>query len=336
MDAHNSRSPLAQLIMAGLPATELDQRTLTLIREYGVGNFILFTRNVGGGRDQTRRLCEEIKDACLDAGLPPAIIAVDQEGGRVQRLGPPDWPRIAGSGEIALSADPVAAVQAQAHMTAGVLAPLGIGLNLAPVLDLAPPGTTGVMEERSYGMDPDRVASLGASYIRILQSRGIGATAKHFPGIGRVRKDPHYRRPVVQVSRAVLIEELEPFRRAAAEDVCAIMTSHVVYDAVDSSEPATFSRAIAEDLLRYELGFKGVLLTDDLEMGGITGYGKLDEAAVKAVLAGHDLLLVCHEASRVREAISGLSRAWSCGDIPSGRLNQALERLSTLRQRIGV
>jgi beta-N-acetylhexosaminidase len=335
MDAQN-RSPLAQLIMAGLPATGLDQETLTLIREYGVGNFILFTRNVEGGPEQTRELCAELSNACSDAGLPPPIIAVDQEGGRVQRLGPPEWPRIAGNGEVALSGDPVAAAQEQAHMTADILAPLGIGLNLAPVLDLAPSGTTGVMEERSYGMDPDRVASVGASYIRLLQDRGIGATAKHFPGIGRVRKDPHHQRPIITASREVLIEELEPFRRAAAEDVRAMMTSHVVFDALDPSEPATFSPAIAEELLRYEMGFKGVLLTDDLEMGGITGYGRLDEAAVKAVLAGHDLLLVCHKASRVKEAISGLSRAWSRGDIPSSRLNQAHERIGTLRQRIGL
>lgn len=333
MDAKN-RSPLAQLIMAGLPGTGLDQETLTLIREHGVGNFILFTRNVEGGPEQTKELCAALNNTCTEAGLPPPIIAVDQEGGRVQRLGPPEWPKIAGSGEIAVSEDPVSAVQEQARMTADVLRPLNIGLNLAPVLDLAPSGATGVMEQRSYGTDPNRVASLGASYIRILQSRGIGATAKHFPGIGRVSKDPHYQRPVVTVSKRVLTEEMEPFRRAAAEDVCAIMTSHVVYDAVDPSEPATFSCAIAEELLRREMGFKGVLLTDDLEMGGITGYGKLDEAAVKAVLAGHDLLLICQKASRVKEAIRGLGRAWSHGEIPSSRLDQALERLSALRMRI--
>ena len=312
--------------MIGIPGTSLDPESLSLIKEHGVGNFILFTRNVKGGPDQTKKLCDDLNEACADAGLPSPLIAVDQEGGPVQRLGPPFWPEIPSNEEVVLSKNSETQANVQAETAAKILNSLGIRLNLAPVLDLAPTGTEGVLKGRSYGADPREVSILGEEYIRTLQAAGVGATAKHFPGIGRVEKDPHFQRPVVTASKEILMHEMTPFRESVKAGVKAVMTSHVVFPALDQDEPATFSKIIVNELLRREMGFQGLLLTDDLEMGGITGQGSLGEAAVKAILAGHDLLLICHRAQRVREALDALDKAWSQGILSNGKLDLSLTR----------
>jgi beta-N-acetylhexosaminidase len=286
----NKKILLGQLLMIGIPGTSLDPESLSLIKEHGVGNFILF------------------------AGVPPPLIAVDQEGGPVQRLGPPFWPGIPSNEEVALSRNPETQANAQAETAAKILNSLGIRLNLAPVLDLAPTGTEGVLKGRSYGADPREVSILGEEYIRTLQAAGVGATAKHFPGIGRVEKDPHFQRPVVTASKETLMHEMTPFRESVKTGVKAVMTSHVVFPALDQDEPATFSKIIVNELLRREMGFQGLLLTDDLEMGGITGQGSLGEAAVKAILAGHDL------------ALDALDKAWSQGILSNGKLDLSLAR----------
>lgn len=326
----NNKAPLGQLLMIGIPGTGLDPESLSLIREHGIGNFILFTRNVKGGPDQTKKLCDDLNEACADTGLPPPLIAVDQEGGPVQRLGPPFWPGILSNQEVALSKNPETRANAQAETAAKILNSLEIRLNLAPVLDLAPTGTEGVLKGRSYGLDPREVSILGEKYIRTLQANGIGATAKHFPGIGRVEKDPHFQRPAVTASKETLMYEMFPFRASVKTGVKAVMTSHVVFPSLDPDEPATFSKIIVNDLLRRELGFQGLLLTDDLEMGGITGHGSLGEAAVKAILAGHDLLLICKMAQKVKEALDALDKAWSQGILDAGKLDLSLTRIASL------
>jgi len=314
--------------MIGLPGTDLDLETLSLIRDYGVGNFILFERNVKGGPDHTKKLCDDLNGACADAGLPSPVIAVDQEGGPVQRLGPPSWPEIPSNEEMVLSKNLEMNVNSQAETAAKILNSLGIKLNLAPVLDLAPSGAEGVLKGRSYGADPREVSILGEKYIQILQANGVCATAKHFPGIGRVERDPHFQRPVVTASRKTLTHEMYPFRKGVKAGVKAVMTSHVVFPSLDPDEPATFSEIIANRLLRYELGFEGVLLTDDLEMGGVINHGSLGEAAVKAILAGHDLLLICHGIQRVKEALNSLENAWSTSLFEAGRLDLSLSRIA--------
>ena len=326
----NKRAPLGQLLMIGIPGTVLDLESISLIREHGIGNFILFTRNVKGGPDQAKKLCDDLNEACGDAGLPPPLIAVDQEGGPIQRLGPPFWPGIFSNQEVALSRNPEIQAKIQAETAAKILNSLGIRLNLAPVLDLAPNGTIDVLKGRSYGPDPREVSILGEKYIRTLQANGVRATAKHFPGIGRVEKDPHFQRPVVTASKETLMHEMSPFCEGVKAGVKAVMTSHVVFPALDPDEPATFSKIIVNEFLRRELGFQGLLLTDDLEMGGITGHGSLGEAAVRAILAGHDLLLICHRVQKVREALDALEKARSQGVLDAGKLDLSLSRIARL------
>ncbi|MGQ9499370.1 MAG: beta-N-acetylhexosaminidase [Dissulfurimicrobium sp.] len=326
---------IGQLIMMGIPGPELDAVTRSLIRELGVGNFILFKRNVKDP-DQLKKLCDSLKEACLATGLPQPIIAVDQEGGPVQRLGPPYWQEIPSNSDVAGTANPFIDAAYQAKLVASAFKAAGIGLNLAPVLDLAQPDVKGVLAGRSYGPDPEKTGMLGAAYINALQALGIGACAKHFPGIGRIRKDPHLERPVVFASKDILLKDMLPFKIAIDQDVAAIMTSHVTFTALDQQEPATYSSHIAKDILRNMLGFKGVLMTDDLEMGGITGYLSVEEASLKAFLAGHDLLLICHEAERVKRTVAFLDHALNHGVISAKQLDESLERLDRLRKKIAM
>ncbi|NIA08660.1 MAG: beta-N-acetylhexosaminidase [Nitrospiraceae bacterium] len=325
------KGPIGQLIMMGIPDTDLDAETQSLIEKDGIGNFILFTRNVGGGPDQAERLCKDLRETCADAGLPSPLIAVDQEGGPVQRLGPPFWPKIPSNQEVAISTRPETQVRIQAEGAVEALSSVGIGLNLAPVLDCVPIGTRGVLKDRSYGPDSREVSRLGEKYIRTLQAKGVWATAKHFPGIGRVKKDPHFYRPVVNASREILLDEMSPFRAAIDAGIKAMMTSHVVFSALDPDGPVTFSKVIAGRLLRQELGFQGLLMTDDLEMGGAVAECSLGDAAVKASLAGHDLLLICRTAQGVREALDALSKAWSQGILTTQSIDMSLSRIAQIR-----
>ncbi len=336
-DNRLSKGPLpGTFFMIGLPGPDLDPSILSLMQEYGVGNFIIFGRNIKGGPAGLRRLCTDIRDACLKNGLPDPFIAVDQEGGAVQRLAPPQWPPLVSNKEAGSSRSPEKAVRTQARIAAKTLIRTGINLNLAPVLDVSGPHTDSVLKDRCYGNDPGQIASLGAQYIEELQRWGIGATAKHFPGIGRVGKDPHKRRPVVEADLETILEEMEPFRRANLVDVTAMMTSHVIYTALDSTGPATFSKRIATGLLRKEIGFPGILVTDDLEMGGVTRYGSMEEAAIKAFVAGHDIVLLCNTPGKTKKCLQVFAEAMRNGRIDAHRLNESAKRILSVKTRLGL
>ena len=323
-----------QLIMAGIPGSELDRETLNLIRRCGIGNFIIFGRNTANGPEGLAALISGIKRACAESGLPQPLIAVDQEGGRVQRLGPPHWPALPALSDIGNTSLPAGAARQHALDTAGILETVGINVNLAPVLDLQPEGDGGVLAGRTFSADPGRVSELGCVYVRTLQEKGIIATAKHFPGIGAVNDDPHHHRPVVPDDPGLMDRALEPFTAAIDCGVSAVMTSHVIFPSIDPWQPATFSAPICTGLLRDKLGFQGILFSDDMEMGGITRHNRTGEAALKAVRAGHDIILVCHSLERIRKAWEALSYGLEKGLITPGRLEKSLERIARAKSCI--
>ncbi len=325
--------PCGTLIMAGIKSTTLNAETISLIRDYGIGNFIIFKRNVSEGADSLKRLCEDLKDTCDRAGLPPPIIGVDQEGGSVQRLGPPLWDSLPSASTTGTAPNPQEAVAELASRAGAMLNAAGINMNLAPVLDIAGPAAKGVLRGRCFGSDPKAVAQAGVWYIRTIQGLSIAAVAKHFPGIGMVLVDPHLQRPVVDADPDTVAAQLTPFRLAINAGVSAAMTSHVIFPALDSKYPATCSRAIAHDLLRKEMGFQGVLLTDDMEMGGITEHGTVEEAAAMAFLAGHDLLLVCHRPDRIKATVRKIQAICKQDGTARKRLDASLERIHQLRKK---
>jgi beta-N-acetylhexosaminidase len=317
------------LVMAGLSGHELDDCIKGLIEQYHLRAFILFRRNIKGP-DQLKGLCSSLKDEVLSRTGKRAIIAVDQEGGPVSRLAPPLFPAISSNADVGRHGDSQGAVLAQADETAALLSSVGINLNLAPVLDLALSGASGVLKKRCYSDRPERVARLGSLYIDRLQGHGIGAVAKHFPGIGRVRRDPHLERPEVDADQDLILQEALPFKEAIRAEVAGIMTSHVVFKGLDPALPVTYSRQICIDLLRKRFGFKGVLFSDDLEMGGIVEEDTIPQASIRAISCGHDMVLICSSYSALKDSLDAIARAIEERQLAIGRVLEAVVRIEGL------
>lgn len=326
---------LGGLFMVGLPGLELDESTRRLISEYGVCNFIIFRRNVQEP-GQLRRLCRELALSCRASGLPPPLVSVDQEGGSVARLKAPHFTEFPDARIMAGSAEAEDGLREFGQTCARELLAAGINMNLAPVLDVCPAGGGLVMERRSLGAEADRVARLGALVITAMQDLGLAACAKHFPGLGQVSLDPHLARPTVERSLAELAScDLIPFRAAISAGVAAVMTSHTIYPELDPDNPATLSSLILDGLLRKELGYDGLVVTDDLEMGAIENEGTVAEAALAAMMAGADLLLICHEHAKVIAAIEVLCRE-AGNRLSRERLAKSLGRIAGVRRRFAA
>lgn len=251
--------------------------------------FVLFRRNCRT-RDQLRRLVAELR-RCV--GREDAPVLVDQEGGRVARLRPPEWRLYPAAAQIAALPDPLAAEAARlgARLIADDLAEAGITVDCAPVLDLPARGADPVIGDRAFGDEPVRVARLGRAFCEGLLAGGVLPVIKHIPGHGRARVDSHRACPRVATSRAILSDsDFAPFRALAAMPWA--MTAHIVFAAIDDAAPATFSRALIDTIIRGEIGFDGVLVSDDISMGALDG--PLGERTWRALDAGCDLVLHCN------------------------------------------
>jgi beta-N-acetylhexosaminidase len=274
----------------------------------GVGGVVLYSRNIERPA-QVRSLCREIRSAA-GRGKPLPLIAVDQEGGRVARFKDPPFtwfpPARACSFFCCRNEDVAEAVGAA---TAAELRAVGIDVNFAPVLDVDSNPANPVIGDRSFSEDPQTAAALGIAFAKGSLSRGILPVGKHFPGHGDTSADSHQELPVVRAGRLTLLRrELLPFRRAALAGIPALMTAHVMYPALDRVLPATLSRKILHDLLRKRLRFRGAVISDALEMKAIAGRFGMGEAAVLAVTAGCDVVLVCRGENEQAETIERLSR----------------------------
>lgn len=323
---------LGQLFMIGLPEPNMDDSTRRLIKDERINNFILFTRNVEEP-DQLRSLCKDLTGTCRQYNLPPPFISIDQEGGSVTRLGPP-FNQFDDARVMADDTDAETRLLEYARVCAGDLLSVGINMNLAPVLDVCPKGNGFIMERRSLGENQGKVAELGALIIKELQKNGVAACGKHFPGLGSAILDPHHELPEISRSFDLMrTVDFVPFQKAASANVAAIMTSHVVYTELDRNVPATLSKKILTDLLRTELRFNGLIITDDLEMGAIEKEGPIAEAALQSFLAGADVLLICHSHDKVRETLTNLKNAFLKGTITIERARSSLERMAAARNR---
>ncbi|MHB8987996.1 MAG: beta-N-acetylhexosaminidase [Desulfobulbia bacterium] len=326
------KNALGGLFMVGLPGTELDDSTRDLINRYGINNFILFKRNAENP-EQIRTLCQGLADACRAAGLGAPLISIDQEGGTVARLKAPHFTEFPDARALAESERGEELLVDYARTCAKELLAVGINMNLAPVLDVSPAGLGLFMERRSLGGTPEQVARLGALVITTMQENGLAACAKHFPGLGGATLDPHEVLPVVDRSLAELRAcDLVPFAEAIRAGVAGVMTSHTVYPQLDPEFPATLSPRILGGVLRDELGYDGMVVTDDLEMGAIENDGTVADAALTSFLAGADMLLICHEHPKIIAAHELLSRAVG-GEVSGERLRRSLERIGGVRRR---
>ncbi|MFA6498197.1 MAG: beta-N-acetylhexosaminidase [Desulfurivibrionaceae bacterium] len=326
------KNELGGLFMVGLPGTELDDSTRNLIEAYGINNFILFKRNAENP-EQIRTLCLGLAAACRAAGLSAPLISIDQEGGTVARLKEPYFTEFPDARVLAESDQAEELLVDYARTCARELLAVGINMNLAPVLDVSPFGQGLFMERRSLGGTPEQVARLGALVIAAMQENGLAACAKHFPGLGGATLDPHKVLPMVSFSLEELRTcDLPPFAAAIRAGVAGVMTSHTVYPQLDPDQPATLSPRILEGLLRDELGYDGMVVTDDLEMGAIENEGTVADAALAAFMAGADMLLICHEHPKIIAAHELLSKAVGL-EVFAGRVRKSLARIARVRTR---
>jgi len=311
----------------GLPGPDVTDADIRLFRDTGAGGLMLYRRNFESP-ERLLRLLARLEGA-LDRRL---LVATDHEGGRVIMLGGgvtifPDNLAAAAAGEAAF-------VSRQGAFEGRELRRLGVDVNFAPVLDVLTEAYSPNIGIRSYGKDPALVARCGVARIRGLQSSGVSACAKHFPGKGHAPVDAHVGLPVIDSDWGEMhASHLLPFLAAIEAGVDCVMTSHPLYPKLDPAPrtPATFSRLIVEDYLRGQLGYRGVIVSDDLEMGAIAELAPVGEAAVLAAAAGHDLLLVCHTESAQRAAHVAVLNASQRGALPLRMLEQTAQRLDALQ-----
>lgn len=326
------QSKIGQLFMAGMPGTNLDEKTLSLIREHNVGGIIFFSRNIEDPV-QIARLCRDLQKEALNAWGSPLILAVDQEGGRVARLKEP-FTVFPGNAAVSEAEEPVKGAEEFGTVTAREMKLVGLNMNLAPVVDVQRGELEKHLQGRTFGDRPERVALLGKAVIRTLQENGVMAVAKHFPGLGQAGVDPHVHLPRIDATKAEIERvNLVPFTAAVGEGVAGIMSSHAVYPALDPENPATLSREVLTRLLREAMGFRGLILTDDLEMGAIAGQRPVADASLRAFQAGADILLVCKGQEHVAESCRMLRERLSRGLIPEERLIRSVARIESAKAR---
>lgn len=323
---------VGQLLIGGFEGTEIGDQATRLVQEYQVGGLILYGRNIAGA-GQLVTLTNGLK--ALNGDGIPLFLSIDQEGGGVDRM-PPEVRRTPGAYCVGQTGS-VPAAQSYGDVLAAECAAFGLNLDFAPVLDVwSNPGNT-VIGQRAFSADARTVAGLGPAAARRMMDQGVIPVVKHFPGHGDTAVDSHVGLPVVDKSPEELEEtELIPFRAAiqsAGTDgqVPAVMVAHILLTQLDPERPASLSPAVVTGLLREELGFAGAVLTDDLTMGAVTQSYGLGEAAVLAVEAGCDILLVCHGPDSVPAVRTALLEAAASGRITAERLDESVYRILRLK-----
>ena len=324
---------VGQLLMCGFHSQHADEQITRLIRDYHVGGVIYFRRNVESV-DQLTRLSAELQDMAAEAGALPLMISVDQEGGMVARIDQEGMTQVPGNMALGATGNPEYTLEC-AQILGRELKNIGIDMNLAPVVDVNNNPLNPVIGVRSYGEHAESVAAHGVAAITGYQSQGIAATAKHFPGHGDTAVDSHLGMVTVPHDRNRLEQmELLPFRKAIEARVDAIMTAHVMFPSIEPEPiPATLSHKVLSGLLREEMGFEGIIITDCLEMHAISKPYGVAEAAVRAVEAGADLILVSHTLQDQVTALEAIVEAVRTGRISEEVIHQAVERIMTWKRK---
>ena len=306
-------------VIFGLSGPVLTPDERAFFAECEPAGYILFRRNVVD-RAQVRALTDSLRAL---AGRDDLAILIDQEGGRVARMGPPEWPAFPAGPifDAAYDRAPMTAIQAaraNAHALGLMLSEVGITVDCLPLLDVAQPDTTEAVATRTYGSDPMRVAALGRATLEGLAAGGVVGVVKHMPGHGRARVDTHHHLPTVTATDEELEVDIAPFRTLNRAPMG--MTSHIVFDAWDADRPATLSPVVIERIIRERIGFDGLLMTDDIDMKALSGTA--GEKAAGAIAAGCDLVLDCW--ARMDEMIEIAGRLGEISDVSRARLDRAM------------
>lgn len=329
------RRQLGQLLWIGFEGRAVDAELRDAIGRGRCGGVILFARNLAVGEDGALAIDEQLDQhrrlrGAVGSNQPPLLIAVDQEGGTVQRFRAPltRWPPM-----MTLAGEDAERAEAVGRALGLELAALGVDVDFAPVLDVHTNPNNPVIGERAFSTDPERAAELALGFARGLAASGVLGCGKHFPGHGDTATDSHLALPRVGADRERIESvELLPFRRAVAAAMPMIMTAHVIFDALDPALPATLSPAVVGGVLRRDLGYRGVVVSDDLDMKAIADHWGIAEAAERAVLAGCDVLLLCRDVEHQVVAYEGLIRAAERSSELRAAVGGAARRVDALKR----
>ncbi len=328
MISETVRDQVGQLFMLGFTGKALTPELTDFFGDLKPGGVILFSRNL----EHPAQIVELTNSLQKLAKREPLLIAIDQEGGRVSRLpnGFTIFPPCAWFGEC----NSAEMAYAAAAVTAKELRAVGINMNMAPVLDVHTNPANPIIGDRAVSGDPSQVGELGLAIMRGLQDNRVVACGKHFPGHGDTSADSHLELPTVQASAERLREvELRPFAHVIPQGLSSIMTAHVMYPALDPESPATLSPRILTEMLRTQLQFDGLILTDDLEMRAIVDHHGIEEASLRALKAGADILLICKDPIRQVKAMEAVIQAVERGEISADRIAASAARLAKVKRK---
>ena len=327
------REMLGQKLVFGFHGTQLTEEFKALIRRYKIGNVILFLRNVESA-SQLRQLCSEIQTLIREETGYPAFIIIDQEGGMVSRL-PGDAVNVPGAMALAATGN-LENARLASEITIRQLRGLGANFNMAPVQDVNSNPANPVIGVRSFGDDPERVAAFGCASIAPYAGSGVLCCVKHFPGHGDTAVDSHLGLPRVDKTEEELEQlELIPFRRAIAAGAPAVMMSHVLFPNIaDDQLPCTMSRRMVTDLLRKKLGFRGLVLTDCMEMLAIQKHYGTPQGVVAAIRAGVDLAEISSRMDLEEASAKAVNEAAARGELNLQEIQESVERILKFKQQL--
>ena len=321
---------VGQLMMIGIHGKSLNDDAKFMLNEYRVGGIILFDRNMES-KDQVKTLITDINKAGKSAGLTPLFLGIDQEGGAVARMDD-KLIKVPPAEEVGKEAVEQAAALAKEVGTE--LKELGFNINSAPVADL------GLTYGRSYSTNPDEVVRYASAVGKSYDEAGLWYSYKHFPGIGKTDVDLHADTSIVPVSKETLLSEdtkvFVDLIKQSKPNTYTIMVSHAMYPQIDPDHPSSLSKAIITDWLRKDMGYNGVVVTDDMDMGALAKHYTFGDMAVQSILAGSDILLVCHEYEHMQEAYNGLMKAVKDGRISKERLDESVKRILLMKMSKGL
>lgn len=316
---------VGQLLMIGIHGKTLNDDAKFMLNEYRVGGIILFDRNMES-KDQVKSLITDINKTGKSAGLTPLFIGIDQEGGAVARM---EDQLIKVPPAEELGKEPIEQAVSLAKQSGTELKDLGFNINFAPVADL------GLTYGRSFSTNPDEVVRYASAVGKAYDEAGLWYSYKHFPGIGKTDVDLHADTSVVPVSKETLLNEdtkvFVDLIKQSKPNTYAIMVSHAMYPQIDPDHPSSLSKAIITDWLRKDMGYNGVVVTDDMDMGALAKHYTFGDMAVQSILAGSDILLVCHEYEHMQEAYNGLMKAVKDGRISKERLDESVKRILLMK-----
>ena len=321
---------VGQLLMIGIHGKTLNDDAKFMLNEYRVGGIILFDRNMES-KDQVKSLITDINKTGKSAGLTPLFIGIDQEGGAVARM---EDQLIKVPPAEELGKEPIEQAVSLAKQSGTELKDLGFNINFAPVADL------GLTYGRSFSTNPDDVVRYASAVGKAYDEAGLWYSYKHFPGIGKTDVDLHADTSVVPVSKETLLNEdtkvFVDLIKQSKPNTYAIMVSHAMYPQIDADHPSSLSKASITDWLRKDMGYNGVVVTDDMDMGALAKHYTFGDMAVQSILAGSDILLVCHEYEHMQEAYNGLMKAVKDGRISKERLDESVKRILLMKMSRGM